>query len=108
MSGCGIPGGWAQDHDLLLGYAMSLFGRPGDLLTHVLVSDPYEHVRNFYYPTPQPKKLEHRHTKEDYDSAKAKVTLVDIPSCVCARKCLPISFRTTMATRRQWIISTAR
>lgn len=62
-----------------LGYAMSLFGRPGDLLTHVLVSDPYEHVRNFYYPTPQPKKLEHRHTKEDYDSAKAKVTLVDIP-----------------------------
>lgn len=37
-----------------LGYAMSLFGRPQDCLSHVLVSDPYERVPDFYYPTPTP------------------------------------------------------
>jgi CRISPR-associated protein (TIGR02584 family) len=35
-----------------LGYALSLYGRPQDRLSHVLVSDPYETNRDFYYPTP--------------------------------------------------------
>lgn len=33
-----------------LGYALSLFGRAQDRLSHVLVSDPFEHNRDFYYP----------------------------------------------------------
>ncbi|WP_462178358.1 CRISPR-associated ring nuclease Csm6 [Pseudoalteromonas gelatinilytica] len=35
-----------------LGYAMSLFGRPQDKLSHVLVSEPYDRVPDFYYPPP--------------------------------------------------------
>ncbi len=35
-----------------LGYALSLYGRPQDRLSHVLVSEPYETNRDFYYPTP--------------------------------------------------------
>ena len=34
------------------GYALSLRGRDGDRLTHVLVSEPFESTIAFYYPTP--------------------------------------------------------
>ncbi|MCS7316482.1 MAG: CRISPR-associated ring nuclease Csm6, partial [Bryobacterales bacterium] len=34
-----------------LGYALSLFGRPQDRLSHVLVSAPYESHPEFFYPT---------------------------------------------------------
>ncbi|MDN5924216.1 MAG: CRISPR-associated ring nuclease Csm6 [Xanthomonadales bacterium] len=33
-----------------LGYAMSLFGRPQDVLSHVLVNEPFERLSNFFYP----------------------------------------------------------
>ena len=35
-----------------LGYALSLFGRPQDRLSHVLVSEPFENSWAFFYPTP--------------------------------------------------------
>jgi CRISPR-associated protein (TIGR02584 family) len=35
-----------------LGYALSLYGRPQDKLSHVLVSEPFESSSGFYYPTP--------------------------------------------------------
>ena len=35
-----------------LGYALSLFGRPQDRLSHVLVSPPFESHPQFYYPSP--------------------------------------------------------
>jgi CRISPR-associated protein (TIGR02584 family) len=35
-----------------LGYALSLFGRPQDRLSHVLVSSPFESNQNFFYPLP--------------------------------------------------------
>jgi CRISPR-associated protein (TIGR02584 family) len=35
------------------GYALSLFGRPQDRLSHVLVSPPYESHPAFFYPTPE-------------------------------------------------------
>ena len=35
-----------------LGYALSLFGRPQDRLSHVLVSSPFESNPNFFYPAP--------------------------------------------------------
>ena len=61
-----------------IGYAMSLFGRPQDSLSHVLVNEPYESVNDFFYPTPQE---EWRAGRDDqrYDLGKAEVTLATIP-----------------------------
>lgn len=36
------------------GYALSLFGRPQDRLSHVLVAAPFESHPGFFYPTPYP------------------------------------------------------
>jgi CRISPR-associated protein (TIGR02584 family) len=41
-----------------LGYALSLYGRPQDKLSHVLVSEPFEASLGFYYPTPTSRVLE--------------------------------------------------
>jgi CRISPR-associated protein (TIGR02584 family) len=41
-----------------LGYALSLYGRPQDKLSHVLVSEPFESSLGFYYPTPSSRVLE--------------------------------------------------
>jgi CRISPR-associated protein (TIGR02584 family) len=49
------------------GYALSLFGREQDRLSHVLVSEPYESKPGFWYPEP------------GADSADACVTLASIP-----------------------------
>ena len=37
-----------------MGYAMSLWGRPQDKLSHVLVSSPFESRSDFFFPTPEP------------------------------------------------------
>lgn len=34
------------------GYALSLYGRAGDSMSHVLVDERYESARDFFYPTP--------------------------------------------------------
>lgn len=62
-----------------LGYAMSLFGRPQDCLTHVLVSAPYEEVPDFYYPTPATVMRTDRNKNRHYDLSRAQVTLAEIP-----------------------------
>jgi len=61
-----------------LGYALSLFGRPQDRLSHVLVSAPYESNLEFFYPTPYSTEIK---TRDDQliDPAKAQVTLAPIP-----------------------------
>lgn len=62
------------------GYALSLFGRDQDRLSHVLVSSPYEGHREFFYPTPYEHVI---HTdgpeKRTLDCRNAKVWLADIP-----------------------------
>ncbi len=60
------------------GYALSIFGRSQDELSHVLVSEFYENNPNFFYPTPTSQII---YTKEQkpLDAAKAKVTLAIIP-----------------------------
>ena len=63
-----------------LGYALSLYGREQDRLSHVLVNAPYESHPQFYYPTirsqvictPPP------HNRP-YDTRDAEVTLAPIP-----------------------------
>ena len=63
-----------------LGYALSLYGREQDRLSHVLVSAPYESHREFFYPTPE-SELIHSPGPDSrpYDTRDAEVTLAEIP-----------------------------
>lgn len=63
-----------------LGYALSLYGRPQDRLSHVLVSEPFESHPGFYYPTPYERVI-HTLTSEPVamDCSKAMVQLAQIP-----------------------------
>ena len=63
-----------------IGYALSLYGREQDRLSHVLVSEPYESIREFYYPTPKSKLIHTPGPKSrPYDAKEAEVTLAKIP-----------------------------
>ena len=61
-----------------LGYALSLFGREQDRLSHVLVCEPFESSWDFFYPTPYSRIITTRDNKLA-DTAKARVTLAEIP-----------------------------
>lgn len=61
-----------------LGYALSLFGRPQDRLSHVLVSAPFEGCPAFYYPTAYHQVITLRDNKLA-DTRDAQVTLAEIP-----------------------------
>lgn len=61
-----------------LGYAMSLFGREQDRLSHVLVSPPFESHPRFYYPPKEPRVLRDRDNRPIH-TRDAKITLADIP-----------------------------
>lgn len=74
-----------------MGYAMSLWGRPQDKLSHVLISAPFESRPEFFYPTPTPHVIPARAPGQDpLDASTAKVWLGDIPF-VRLRKLLPAS-----------------
>ena len=60
------------------GYALSLFGRPQDRLSHVLVSEPFEQSWAFFYPTPYSRVIETRDGKLA-DTQEALVTLAEVP-----------------------------
>ncbi len=62
------------------GYAMSLYGRPQDRLSHVLVSPPFESHPDFFYPTRQSRVIYSLDTaKQPLDTREARVTLAEIP-----------------------------
>ncbi len=61
-----------------VGYALSMLGRKQDRLSHVLVSEPYEAIPNFFYPTPY-SKVEMTERFGPMDHKDARVTLVEIP-----------------------------
>ncbi len=61
-----------------LGYALSLFGRPQDRLSHVLVSEPFESCWDFFYPTPYEHIIQTR-DNDLADARNAQVTLAEIP-----------------------------
>ena len=61
-----------------LGYALSLFGREQDRLSHVLVSEPFEGNHKFYYPPREPQVLFTREN-EPISTANAIVELASIP-----------------------------
>lgn len=64
-----------------LGYALSLYGRAQDRLSHVLVSEPFENNRAFYYPTPYrlPIAVRRGAREETFDARDARVDLAEIP-----------------------------
>ena len=62
-----------------LGYALSLYGRQQDRLSHVLVSAPYESHPKFFYPTVRSCVIHTRPHNRPHDTRDAKVTLADIP-----------------------------
>jgi CRISPR-associated protein (TIGR02584 family) len=72
------------------GYALSLFGRAQDRLSHVLVSAPFESSFEFYYPTPYPKVIAVQGGQALADAATAVVSLAQIPF-VRLRGVLPVA-----------------
>jgi CRISPR-associated protein (TIGR02584 family) len=63
-----------------LGYAMSLFGRGQDRLSHVLVSSPFENHPDFFYPSPRPRIIRSLDRGHDaLDASQARIWLGDIP-----------------------------
>ena len=61
-----------------LGYALSLFGRPQDRLSHVLVSEPFESCWDFFYPTPYSRVIR-INDKNLADTRDASINLAEIP-----------------------------
>ncbi|WHZ09648.1 MAG: CRISPR-associated protein, Csx3 family [Burkholderiaceae bacterium] len=61
-----------------LGYAFSLFARPQDELSHVLVSSPFEGHPEFFFPPATPRRLATR-DGQHIDTADASITLARIP-----------------------------
>ncbi|WP_424406041.1 CRISPR-associated ring nuclease Csm6 [Pasteurella sp. PK-2025] len=61
-----------------MGYALSLYGREQDSLSHVLVSEQFESLPNFFYPKPQPYFINDSKGKE-IDASQAEVMLAEIP-----------------------------
>jgi len=74
------------------GYALSLFGRAQDSLSHVLVSERYESNPHFFYPTPE-RRVIHALDGTPLDTHAAKVWLAEIPF-VRLRDRLPTSLLT--------------
>ena len=63
-----------------LGYALSLYGREQDRLSHVLVNAPYESHPQFFYPTTRSHVIYTRGPDEQpFDTQDAEVTVADIP-----------------------------
>lgn len=82
-----------------LGYALSLYGRAQDRLSHVLVSEPYETNRDFYYPTPYDHPIHGKRGDKllTVDARNARVDLAEIPF-VRLREGLPPRLREGTAT----------
>ena len=61
-----------------MGYALSLYGREQDSLSHVLVDERYENLPNFYYPKPYSFPIYDRDGRE-IDAKDCEVMLAEIP-----------------------------
>ncbi len=70
--------GGRKTMSFFIGYALSLFGRPQDRLSHVLVTEPFENNRDFFYPSQTPRII-FTPNGEPLDASAAKVSMADIP-----------------------------
>ncbi len=62
-----------------IGYALSIFGRFQDRLSHVLVPDEFEGNRAFFYPTPNSRIIREKNNKGWSDTYGVRVSLSEIP-----------------------------
>ena len=64
-----------------LGYAMTLFARKDDMLSHVLLTDPQYEIGDFYYPTPYSNRIKNYRKDKwlDTQSSDVDVVLSNIP-----------------------------
>ena len=60
-----------------MGYAMSIFGREQDILSHVFVSKDFEFSENFFFPTLNDNYIANK--DKVLNTKEAKVTLAEIP-----------------------------
>ena len=72
-----IAGG-RKSMGFFVGYALSLFGRTQDVLSHVLVNDPFESLTDFFYPPKQGCVL-HDRNQRPVHTDDARIMLADIP-----------------------------
>lgn len=61
------------------GYALSLYARPQDELSHVLINAPFESHPEFFYPPPRPSQLTLPQTGHTASTADAEVRLARLP-----------------------------
>lgn len=61
-----------------MGYALSLYGREQDSLSHVLVDEKFETLPNFYYRKPNPYIIINS-KGEELDASQAHIMLAEIP-----------------------------
>ena len=61
------------------GYALSMFGREQDRLSHVLVQPEYESEPEFFFPTPVTDTFKPRHGDQFLDRKDAIIELADLP-----------------------------
>jgi len=61
-----------------IGYAMSLFGREQDRLSHVLVSEPFERIPEFFFPPAVPKVM-FGPGNRPASTGDARIELAEIP-----------------------------
>ena len=61
------------------GYALSLYGRAQDAMSHVLVEEKSEKAVNFFYPTPTEHFVSDRDEKDVDNAQEAQVWLANIP-----------------------------
>lgn len=80
--GCAIHASLAGGRKTMafyMGYAMSLYGREQDALSHVFVDDEFEFVKDFYYPTPYDNPITGKRLGASVNTRHAVVTLAEIP-----------------------------
>ncbi|WP_178133241.1 CRISPR-associated ring nuclease Csm6 [Vineibacter terrae] len=76
---CASIAGGRKTMGFLLGYALSLYGRPQDRLTHVLVASPFENHPEFFFPPARPRVLIAPRDNRPICTDDARVVLTDIP-----------------------------
>ena len=72
-----IAGG-RKSMGFFIGYALSLFGRHQDQMSHVLVPEPFEKNKDFFYPTQYPREI-YASDGSALNTKDAKIMLADIP-----------------------------
>jgi CRISPR-associated protein (TIGR02584 family) len=72
-----IAGG-RKSMGFFVGYALSLFGRLQDALSHVLVNDPFESLPDFFFPPKQGRVLHARDGRPVHTDG-ARIMLAEIP-----------------------------